>query len=68
MYFMILVMHRRNTYIIEKVFKLLPLHSVSKETHHEFIDFPCDPGSRSGAPGRVIYDHENLKQVAKNPI
>ena len=32
------------------------LHSVSKETHHEFIGFPCDPGSRSSDPGRVIFD------------
>ena len=32
--------------------------------HHEFIDFPCDLGSRSSAPGRVVFDHENLKRVA----
>ncbi len=23
-----------------------PVHSVSKETHHEFIGFPCDPGQK----------------------
>ncbi len=34
-----------------------PVHSVSKETHHEFIGFPCDLGSRSSDPGRVIFDH-----------
>ena len=44
------------------------IHSVSKEMHHEFISFPCDPGSRSDDPGRVIYDNGNLKQVAKNPF
>ncbi len=31
------------------------LHSVSKETHHKFIGFPCDPGSRSGDSGRVVF-------------
>ena len=44
------------------------IHSVSKEMHYEFIDSPCDPGSRSSAPGGVIFDHGNVKQVAKNPI
>ncbi len=29
------------------------IHSVSKEMHHEFIGFRCDPGSRSSDPGRV---------------
>ncbi len=37
------------------------VHSVSKETHHEFIGFPCDPGSRSSDPGQVIFDHWDLK-------
>ncbi len=32
------------------------IHSVSKETHHEFLGFPCDPGSRSSDPGRVIFE------------
>ena len=41
------------------------LHSVSKETHNKFIGSPCDPGSMSGDPRRVIFFHENLKQVAK---
>ncbi len=40
------------------------VHSVSKETHHEFLGFPCDPGSNSSDPGWVIFDHRNLKQVA----
>ncbi len=44
------------------------LHSVSKETHHEFLCFPSDPGSRSSDLGQVIFDHRNLKQVAKNPV
>ena len=44
------------------------IHSVSKETHHEIIGFPWNPGSRSGDPGRVVFYHGNLKQVAKNPI
>ena len=30
-------------------------YSVSKETHHEFIDFPCDPRSRSS-----VFDERNL--------
>ena len=47
---------------------LMWLHSLSKETHHEFLDFPCDPGSSSSHPGQVIFDHRNLKQVAKNPV
>ena len=47
---------------------LIDVHSVSKEMHHEFIDFPCDPGSESGDPGRVIRYYENLKLVAKNWI
>ena len=33
--------------------------------HHKFICFPWNPGSRSGDPGRVVFYHENLKQVAK---
>ncbi len=39
---------------------MLGPHSVSKETLHEFIGFPCDPGSRSSDPGRIIFDHGNL--------
>ncbi len=39
----------------------LTLHSVSKETHHEFTGFPCDPGSRSSDPGGVTFDHPYLK-------
>ena len=35
--------------------RITMLHSVSKETHHEFIGFPCDPRSRSSDPGRVIF-------------
>ncbi len=31
------------------------IHSVSKEMHHKFIGFPCDPGSRSGDPDRVVF-------------
>ncbi len=42
------------------------IHSVSKETNNEFIGLPCDPGSRSGDPGRVVIYHKNFKQVAKN--
>ena len=30
------------------------IHSVSKETHHEFISFLCDPGSRSRYLDTVI--------------
>ena len=47
---------------------VMTIHSVSKETHHEFLGFHCDPGSRSSDPGRVIFDHGNLKQVAKKPV
>ncbi len=46
--------------------EFLQIHSVSKETHHKFIDFRWNPGSRSGDPGRVVFYHKNLKQVAKN--
>ena len=44
------------------------LHSVSKETHYEFMGFLCDPGSWSSDIGRVMFDHGNLIQVAKKPI
>ncbi len=54
-------------FLLHKI-SLIQLHSVSKETHHKFIGFTCDPGSRSGDPSRVIFYHANLKQVAKNPI
>ena len=48
--------------------KFAMLYTQSKKTHHKFIGFPCDPGSRSDDPDRVIFYHRNLKQVAKNPI
>ncbi len=34
------------------------IHSVSREMHHDFIGFRCDPGSRSNDPKMVIFDHE----------
>ncbi len=44
------------------------LHSVSKDTHHEFRGFPCDPGSRSSVPSRVIFDHGNWNALQSSPI
>ncbi len=59
-------------YPLHKVGKIVSkhsyLHSVSKETHHKFIGFPWNPESRSGDPDRVVFYHDNLKQVTKNPI
>ena len=49
-------------------FANVDLHSVSKETHHEFTCFPCDAGSSSSDPGGVTFDHAYLKKVAKDPI
>ena len=56
---------RESTHFMRRGTKI---HSVSKETHHEFPGFPCDPGSRSSDPGGVTFDHAYLKQVAKDPI
>ena len=41
------------------------LHSVSKETHHKFIGFPCDPGSRSTVNNYGIGYFEHCGQEQK---
>ena len=57
------IMYLQRDYInyCTKLFIAQNVNSVSKETHHEFFGFPCDPGSRSNDPAGVIFVYENLK-------
>ena len=44
---------------------LSALHSVSKKMHHEFLVFPCDPGSSSSDLGWVIFTYLRSSQKQK---
>ena len=53
---------------LPKSLKVVYLHSVSNETHHKFVRFTCDPGSRSGDLSRSYFIMRIRNRSQKTPF